>query len=272
MYNLFSRTTALLGLLSAAAVFTACEKDEVKITSEFGAAPVLTTITKTVMLTQEKGNEPAITYTWNPYTVALSDGSKAVSPVTYTLQLAKAGTSFATVQEISAGTGSASSITIKTVDLNTSLQGLKLPYGQSTPLDVRLKTFVAGNMMPLYSATTTLSATPYEFCAQPAAKQAWTIIGPAGKGWGDTDDVTMKYNCDAKTYSYTGPLKADSFKFRYGGAWAANLGGTAPTGGALTHDGPDMKIPAVGVYTVTLNPGPLTADGKASPSTFTISQ
>ncbi|MEJ7665732.1 MAG: hypothetical protein WKG07_42545 [Hymenobacter sp.] len=52
-------------------------------------------------------------------------------------------------------------------------------------------------------------ATPYSFCAQPA--QAWGIIGPAGVSW--DMDITLTYDCVAKTYSYTGALKADEFRF-----------------------------------------------------------
>ena len=272
MYNLFTKTTALLGLLTIGLM--ACKKDETQVKAAFGAAPVLTASSSApLVLRQVNAGQPALTYSWTPYTLTLSDGSAPVSQVTYTLQFAKAGTNFASPKEISAGSGAASTLAVKTGDLNTVLQDLQLPFTAPSQVDVRLKTSVAGNIAPLYSATSTLTATPYKSCAQPETAQAWSIIGPAGQGWGT--DVVMTYNCDDKTFNYTGPLKADEFKFRYGGstpeiAWKANLGGDSSTGGALTQGGPNLKVAAAGTYTVVLTPGTIGADGKVSGGTFTI--
>lgn len=277
MQNWFSKTTVLLGLLTLG--FTACRKDEVQVTTAFGNAPVLMTSTTSLVLTQANADAPALTYSWNPYTVTLADGAKSVSPVIYTLQLAKAGTNFATPQELSAGTGAASMLTIKTKDLNTLVQALKLTNGVAAPVEARLKTFVTGNLATLYSPTSTLLVTPYEVkapavCVQPAASQAWSLIGAAAKGWGT--DVAMRYDCASGTFTYTGPLVADEFKFRYGGddaatgKWKANLGGTSSTGGELTQDGSNLKIATAGTYTIVLTPGAIGADGKATGGTFTI--
>ncbi|WP_375417667.1 SusE domain-containing protein [uncultured Hymenobacter sp.] len=273
MRNWFFKSAAVLGSLAIG--LTACEKDETKVTTEFGAAPVLSVSSSApLVLLQDNADQPALTYTWTPYTMALSDGSTPVSPVTYTLQFAKAGTKFESLQELSAGSGSTSTLAIKTVDLNTALLGLNLPFTAPSQVDVRLKTVVAGNIAPLYSASSTLTVTPYDFCEQPAASKAWTLIGAAAQGWGT--DIAMKYDCTSKTFSYTGPLKADEFKFRYGGTdpvtgnWKADLGGTSSTGGALIQGGPNLKIATAGTYTIILTPGPLAADGKATNGTFTI--
>lgn len=267
MYNFFTKSVALLGIVALA--MTACKKDETQVTVQPGTAPTLSTMTKTLVLTQADADKPAITYSWSPYTYSVSGGAKIVSPVTYSLQIAKAGTNFANAQEISAGTDQTSTLTVKNTDLNQALQNLKLPSGVPNQVEVRLKTFVGGNQPVLYSAPTTLTVTSYTFCAQPDAKSAWAIIGPAGISW--NDDVAMTYDCATQTYTYTGPLKADSFKFRYGGKWDANLGGTSATGGDLTQDGPDMKIPAAGTYTIVLKPGTIDpTTKKASGGSYTI--
>lgn len=135
-----------------------------------------------------------------------------------------------------------------------------------TQMDVRVVASVGATAPVVASPAATFTATPYSFCEQPA--QAWGLIGPAGKGWNDGDDITLTYSCTSKTYSYTGPLKADKFKFRFNKAWDANLGGASSTGGALTQGGPDMTISAAGTYTVTLS-ATIDASGKAS-GTYTI--
>lgn len=274
-------TTRALGVCATLLVLaTSCKKDETRVTAEFGATPTLTaSTTAPIVLLQANEDAPALTFAWQPYTVSLSDGSKAVTNITYVLELAKAGTSFTPKQEISAGGNTASSAAIKTKDLNTALQALKLPNGAPSPVDFRLRTSVVGNLAPVYSPVTTLTVTPYEYkvptvCVQPAGSQAWSLIGAAAQGWGT--DVTMTYDCAGGTFTYTGPLAADEFKFRYGGddaatgKWKANLGGTSSTGGELTQDGPNLKITTPGTYTVVLTPGAIGADGKATGGSYTI--
>ncbi len=267
--------TRALGVSAALMVLTtSCKKDEVKVNADFGATPTLTaSTTAPIVLLQDNEDAPALSFSWKPYTIALSDGSKAVSSVTYTLQIAKSGTNFAPNKEISAGGNTASSLTIKTKDLNTALQSLKLPNGTPSQVDVRLRTSVVGNLDPVYSPVTTLTVTPYEYkapavCVQPAAAQAWTLIGPAGKDW--STDIAMTYDCATSTFTYTGPLNAGEFKFRFGGAWTANLGGDSSTGGALVQEGHNLAVATAGTYTIVLTPGEIGADGKATGGSFTI--
>lgn len=257
MLNWFSKTAALAGLLAVG--LTACKKDEVRVTSEFSTPPVLTASATSAVLAQGNADKPALTYSWTPYTITLSDGSKAVSPVTYTLQFAKAGTAFKSVQEISAGVGDDKSLTISTATLNTALQGLKLPFTETSQVDVRLKTTVAGNIAPLYSATTMLMAKPYNFCAQPA--QSWALVGPAGNGWPNATDITdivMPYDCDKGAYVLRTALNVGDFKFRADKAWDTNLGGLAKgiTPGATSTElkpgGEDFTNKTAGTYLVKL--------------------
>ena len=258
MYHLFSKTAALVGLLAFS--LTACKKDEVQVTSEFSAAPALTASTTNAgALSKANAQTTAVTYTWTPYTIKTSDDSKVASTVTYTLQIAKAGTNFATVKEISGGAGTASSLAIKTVDLNSALLFLGLPFGQPGLVDVRLKTFVAGNLPVLYSATKQLSATPYDECSAPNS-DTWGLVGPAGDGWpGATPtDLMLKWDCAANAYVLRTALKAGDFKFRQNQDWAINLGalskpivpGAAPT--TLKKNGEDMTVTVAGTYTVKL--------------------
>ena len=239
----------------------ACKKDEIKVTSEFSAPPALAASTTNAgVLAKANADNPAVTYTWTPYAVKTSDDSKVASTVTYTLQFAKAGTNFASVQEVDGGAGAASSLAIKTSKLNSILLSLGLPDSQSGRVDVRLKTFVAGNLPTLYSSTMQLTATPYDECTPPNA-DAWGLVGPAGDGWpgaATATDRTLKWDCKVNAYVLRTMLNAGDFKFRKDKDWGVNLGaltkpltpGTAPT--TLKPNGEDMTIKTPGTYTITL--------------------
>ena len=257
--------TSALGFCAALLLtLTACKKDEVQTTLQPGTAPAVSASANNIVLLQTNMNDKAVTYTWTPVTF----GYQAV--VSYRLQFDKKGGDFSSPYIVEVGAATTKTLTVS--DLNGVYQAKNLVSASTDPvptaLDVRVVASVGQAAPPVVSAVTTTTATPFAFCAQPDAKNAWAIIGPAGISW--DADVTMTYDCASKTYSYTGPLKADSFKFRYGGAWAANLGGGPVTGGTLTQDGSDMKLTTAGTYTIVLTPGAIGADGKAAGGSFTI--
>jgi hypothetical protein len=260
-------TKKATGILALAVIsLSACKKDEVQATLTPTSSPTLTASTTNVVLTQANASNTAATFTFTPLKFTWANVDKPYNPaVMYTLQAAKQGTNFANVvSSIDLGAGPSKTMTVG--DLNTALLSGGLPVGTATPLDIRLKTVYAANA-PMYSATLPLTATVY--CAQPAANQAWSIIGAAAKGW--STDVVMTYDCAQNAFTYTGSFAADEYKFRYGAAWTANLGGSSSTGGALTQGGDNLKIARAGTYTITLKPAALAADGSVSAgSTFTI--
>ncbi|RZK23740.1 MAG: SusF/SusE family outer membrane protein [Hymenobacter sp.] len=263
-------TQTAAGVIALAAVsLSACKKDEVQATLTPTNSVSLTASTANVVLTQATAANTAATFTFTPLTFAWANVDKPYNPaVTYTLQVAKQGTNFANlVSSIDLGAGPSKAITVG--DLNTPLLSGGLPVGTATPLDIRLKAVYAANS-PLYSTTLPLTATVY--CAQPAASQAWSIIGPAAKDW--NTDIVMTYDCALNAYTYTGPFVADVYKFRYGGVvgnWAANLGGASSTGGALTQGGGNLSIAKAGTYTITLKPAGFKSTGAVEDgSTYTI--
>ncbi len=255
----------LLGICAVATVLvTACKKDEVQATVQPSAAPTLTSSATAVTLSQANSTQPAVTFTWTGVTENVTGTSNSISPaVTYQLQFAKAGTNFAKPVAISAGAGPKTTITV--ADLNDALQSAGLVSGTAGAVEVRLNAYYAANYN-VASASVPLTATTYTFCGVPA--KSWDLIGPAGKGW--STDIVMGYDCAAKAFTYTGPLNADEFKFRYNSDWTAKLGGPSSTGGALTQDGPNLKIATAGTYTIVLVAGTIDASGKVSGGTFTI--
>lgn len=245
-----SRLTTLAGsALALTVLLGSCKKDEVQATLTPNSTPTLSASASTLVLAQANANSTAITYTWSPISgFAWSGTDHTYTPaVTYTLQVDKQGNNFATPVNIDAGAGP--NTTVKVADLDAALLSLGLAGGKAGAVEVRLRSLYANNN-PLYTAAVPLTATPYVFCAQPA--KAWGVVGPAGPGWpGGKIDFVMTYDCDAKTYTYTGPLTADVFKFRFAYHWATNLGGSGANT-PLVAGGDNLKITAGGNYTVTL--------------------
>lgn len=262
-------------VLSLLAV-TACEKDEVKVTAEFGAPPVLTaTSTNAGTLTLANQGNPALTYNWTPYTVNVSDNAKVASTIAYTLQIARAGTNFATVREFSATAASTTSLAFTVGQLNTALLALNFPFGQPARIEARLKTIVAGNLSPLYSAVQTLVATPYDACVAPTT-DTWSIIGPAGIDW--STDIPLTWNCTDNAYVVRRVMNAGEFKFRRNNDWTINLGGAGTTSAPLvigattslaTGNPPNLQIATAGTYTLKLR---VTGSGTTTAGTLTITQ
>lgn len=248
--------TQALGFCAALLLLvSSCKKDEVKTVIQPGAAPILTASTSSLVLLQANSAKNATTYTWTPVTF----GYQAV--VSYALQFDKKGGDFSAPVSFDAGANTTKTLTV--ADLNSVYQSKGLVDASATPVDVRVVASVGATAPQVVSATSTFTGTPYSYCEQPAASQAWTLIGPAGKNW-DTD-ITLTYDCVAKTYSYTGPLNADAFKFRYGGQWKDNLdlgGAWSNTGGTLSQGAGDIKVPVAKTYTITLNPGTVNTTAK----------
>jgi starch-binding outer membrane protein SusE/F len=159
MYNWFSKTTVALALLTAG--LASCKKDEVRVSATPGAAPTLaTSTTAPVVLLSGDATKTAAVYTWTPMTLTLSDGSKAVAPVNYSLEFAKTGTNFASVGTLDVPVD-ATRDSVKVADLNTALIKAGLTPTVATAIDVRLRTRYSGNQADMLSNVVKLTATPY---------------------------------------------------------------------------------------------------------------
>ena len=248
MQSWFTKTTVGACALAALAL-AGCKKDEVRATVAPASSPTLAASTNAVVLSSANAAQSAVTFTWTP--ISDFNWTNAENPynpaVTYTLQFGKKGNNFASPFGLAAGAGP--NTTFNTADFDAALLAAGIKPDAATDLEVRLQSVYAGNQ-PLYTAAVPLSVTPYPACQQPA--KAWGIVGPAGPGWpGGAIDFTMTYDCDAQTYTYTGPLKADEFKFRLGKNWNKNLGGKGPDV-PLALGGDNLKIATPATYTVTL--------------------
>lgn len=84
-----------------------------------------------------------------------------------------------------------------------------------------------------------------------ATATAWGIIGdgtPAG--WDNS--TAMTYNKTTKVWTLTADLTQKEMKFRANNAWDLNFGDTGANG-SLEYGGDNIKIPAAGNYTITLD-------------------
>ncbi|SHI88188.1 SusE outer membrane protein [Hymenobacter daecheongensis DSM 21074] len=157
MKNRFSFLAAA-GLLFA---LGACEKDEVQVTANASPAPTLTAnATDAGTLLSSNATKTAVVYSWTPVTFTLSDGSKPVVPVTYTLEFAKTGTNFAVVGTVPAGTNTTRD-SVKVSDLNSALVKAGLTPTLPGTVDVRLRASYSGNQADMLSGVSKISAVPY---------------------------------------------------------------------------------------------------------------
>lgn len=76
------------------------------------------------------------------------------------------------------------------------------------------------------------------------------IIGSAGKGWGDSDDIVLTFNTEKQVFTTTVELNDGELKFRADGGWDLNWGRSSD--GILSQGGDNIIVTA-GTYTVTVN-------------------
>ena len=245
MYNWFSKTTVALALLTVG--LASCKKDEVRVSATPGAAPTLaTSTTAPVVLLSGNATQTATVYTWTPVTLTLSDGSKAVAPVAYTLEFAKAGTNFATFGTLDIP----SDITrdsVKVADLNTALIKAGLTPTVATTVDVRLRSRYSGNQADMVSNVVKLTATPY-------SRDLFfygTSIG--------TLDSSSPYirEQEGKPAQYEGyiyaPSATNTFRLSNTSTAAGTVFGAGATSATIATGGPDFSLAGPRMYRIRIN-------------------
>src|SRR4030095_10001823 len=85
----------LIGVASI--LLTSCKKDEVRTVLNVGDAPALQANNTTLVLLQANANSDAVKFTYSPATFGFD------AAVTYVLQIAKGGTSFASASTTEVG-------------------------------------------------------------------------------------------------------------------------------------------------------------------------
>jgi hypothetical protein len=222
----------LIAFISILTLLSCTEDVEHKTAAAKSTGINLLTPTSSFNLVLDGGklNDVATTFVWND-----TDNSSAGTTVSYTIEAAKSGTSFA--KTVVLGTVTTKLFEDITVgNLDSAAKALGLPALVEGLMDVRVKS-TAGT-----SNYYTLKVTPYQ--------PNWGIIGDATpKGWDLSTD--MVYNASTDTYSISLGLVTGTFKFRLDNAWTTNYG---DTGNNLSLEAGGDNIPVTaGNYTIVAN-------------------
>jgi starch-binding outer membrane protein SusE/F len=232
----------------AAMAFSSCEKDEVKTVLVTGTTPTLQSNATTLVLLQANANNDAVKFT---YTTNASFGFDAA--VTYVLQIAKGGTSFASASTTEVGLSKTAPLekTFKVVDFNRELLKI-ITYGVATPVEVRVKASVATTAPPLYSNVVTMTCTAYRDIITYAYPNALNIAGNF-QGWspGSAPQIANKNNggyTNATNNKFEGYIifnnATPEFKMVRGNAWVGDFGSAG--GNNLRDGGPNLTLPSGG--------------------------
>ena len=227
----------------AAIIISSCKKDEVKTILNVGAAPTLQANNTTLVLLQANAGNDAVKFTYTPATFGFD------AAVTYVLQIAKGGTSFASASTTEVGLSNVSPMdkTFKVVDFNRELLKI-INYGTATPVEVRVKATVAAAAPATYSNVVTITATAYRDIITYAYPNALNIAGNF-QGWdpGTAPQIVKQNNGGYNGFEvyivFNDP--SPQFKMVKGNNWGAGDYGSAG-GNALGNGGPNLTLPSGG--------------------------
>ncbi len=240
----------LLVTITLAAV--SCKKDETQaVLDTSGSAITLSAATNTLVLLQVNATNDAITFNWNEAEFGYD------AAVTYTLQIAKKGSNFASPLEIAVGNNVASKA-FKVAVINQELLKI-IPYDIASDLEIRVKAEVGASAPIQYSNTFELKATPYRALINYEFPKALWVAGNY-QGWApDLAPKIVDKNAIGTTGTdYEGYINftdgaPHDFKLVKGNNWGAGDFGSAG-GTNLGNGGPNLSIPtAAGVYLLKAN-------------------
>jgi len=253
------RIQSILLFIIGVFIVASCGKEDTEPQMYLKGGPIVSSpsATKTYLLLETNANAVAETFTWS----VADFGFKAV--VTYTLQIAQAGKSFATPMNlVSSGN---LTYAIKVSDLNQLMLSQSLKGGTQYAMEGRVKATVSDYAPPQYSATFTFNIIPYEMKLPPIY-----LVGDATLGqWDNTKGQVMSY-WSTGIYGVVTPLQASKNikAVKTSGAWAPQWGQASGTwdSGKLAYrptetvtDPPSIPSPpTAGDYLVVFNIDALT--------------
>ena len=230
----------LIAFISILAV--SCSGDDVEnrpvITA--GTAPVLLTPKSdfNIILQNGKADDLATSVVWEPATY---EGNSTV--VNYSIEIAKAGTNFASPSVAGTSTSTFKNFTVS--ELNSALLNAGFAPFVEGSIDIRIKSSLGVNATtPQVSNFYTIKATPYP------AWPNWGIIGSAIQPTGWDSDVNLDYSLETKKYSITMDMVVGEFKFRLDDQWTVNYGSKTSNGILDQENDNNIKVTVDGNYTI----------------------
>ena len=235
MKNIYKILIAFIGVLAVS-----CNADDVdnRPVIDAGTAPVLLTPQSnfSIVLSKETEKDVATTVTWNKATYT---GTQTI--VNYTIQIAKAGTNFASPITLANTTAISQPITVG--ELNSALVNGGFVEKEVNNVDIRVKSVVGASGIPQYSNSFTIKATPYHI---PLATSHWLVGAATPGGWSWDGDAETEFPLvvgETNIYQVTLVLKSgEAFReflgnnFTSNGNWVASHNYTYYTGLGYTID------------------------------------
>ncbi|WP_268848000.1 SusE domain-containing protein [Flavobacterium aestivum] len=137
-----------------------------------------------IILSKENENDLATTVVWEPATYV---GDATV--ITYTIEIAKKGTNFATPFAAATSTSTYKNLTV--AELNSALINAGFPAKVESEIDIRVKSTIGGvGSTPQISNSYTIKATPYHV---PLATSHWLVGDATPGGWTWAGDAETEF-------------------------------------------------------------------------------
>lgn len=256
----------LTGIIVLAVSFSACKKDENKITFEGGTAPVLSANKSTsIPLSFANKDLEAVKLTWTNPDYKFTTGVSS-QDVNYKIEIDKAGANFATGALFPFVVSKDLNKVFTQAELNDFLTNrLALPTATSANIQIRVTSYLATGAVPLTSNVLAFQVVPYAPPPKVTPPAELFIVGSATPGsWNNpVPTPSQKFTMVSPTlFEITIPITpGGSYLFLpVNGSWNAKFGclGANNTnnvnGDDFKANGGDMLAPSVaGNYKIVVN-------------------
>ena len=201
----------LPAILLTASIFSACKKDEHKIFFEGGTAPVLTASrSNTIPLSFATENEEAVKLNWTNPDYSFTTGVSSQS-VSYLIEIDTTGANFTNPKRQSIAVSQELERAFTQSQFNDYLLNqLVLTPGIPHNVEVRVKSTLGNNTVPLLSNVLKFTVTPYAIPpkVQPPSSNELYITGNAlASDWTNSPPPSQKFTRLSNTlYEITVPL------------------------------------------------------------------
>lgn len=173
----------MLFVATLSSMLWACKKDEQKVTLGTSTPAVLSTSVSSVVLSKPNLANTAVAVSVTPADFGFS------AAITNTIEIAKTGTSFASLKEVTMPTGTTSK-SFTHLELNNLL--LSMGFAPDVPgsIDIRVKSVISSSVTPVYSNVKAVTATPFALVGilyMAGDQNGWafandSLISPEGDG------------------------------------------------------------------------------------------
>lgn len=228
------------GILAMLAIaFASCE-EEGKVQLNSSAAIEPTASDDNIVLTKEMEGTDVLTISWPEPDYGFQ------ASATYTIYMDKTGDF---TEAAAVGTGSNTSKTFKSEELNGILANLDFEAEEEATLNVRIESRLSNNQK-IISEPFTINVTPY--LAFLDLSTPWGIVGSGYNNWGQFPDAPFFSTSTPNVLVAYVKLLDGEIKFRQNNDWTVNVGDDGANG-TTELNGANIAVTA-GTYKVTFNP------------------